>query len=304
MFNIIQSELGVALSRLCACTTLSEKDLLYNILLNAGSGLPTLVAGEFLTNDGTAAFWAPIPGGGDVIASGTLTLNKLIIGGGGTTVSALATAAGILTFLSTPSGANLAAALTSALPASKGGTGLTALGTGVATWLGTPSGANLAAALTTALPASKGGTGLIALAANIVSILSAADYAAVRALLGVPLATSPAPATKVPVKVTATNYTIGTTDPNELYGGIIYVTGAATITIPAVLAGMNFTVITIGAVAVSVDPNAADLIYRDGVAQADGEKITNLSTAGDLAAFSYFDATGFHAATNGWTNGG
>lgn len=33
------------------------------------------------------------------------------------------------------------------------------LGSGVATWLGTPSGANLASALSTALPISKGGTG-------------------------------------------------------------------------------------------------------------------------------------------------
>ncbi len=39
-----------------------------------------------------------------------------------------------------------------------GGTGLTSLGTGVATFLGTPSGANLASALTSALPISKGGT--------------------------------------------------------------------------------------------------------------------------------------------------
>lgn len=46
------------------------------------------------------------------------------------------TAAGVLTFLGTPSGANLATALTTALPATKGGTGLTALGTGVATALG------------------------------------------------------------------------------------------------------------------------------------------------------------------------
>jgi hypothetical protein len=38
--------------------------------------------------------------------------------------------------------------LSSALPASSGGTGLTSLGTGVATWLGTPSSANLAAAVT------------------------------------------------------------------------------------------------------------------------------------------------------------
>lgn len=38
--------------------------------------------------------------------------------------------------------------------------GLTGLGTGVGTWFATPSGANLASALTTSLPASKGGTGV------------------------------------------------------------------------------------------------------------------------------------------------
>ena len=38
--------------------------------------------------------------------------------------------------------------LTTPLPASSGGTGLSALGSGVATWLGTPSSANLAAAVT------------------------------------------------------------------------------------------------------------------------------------------------------------
>jgi hypothetical protein len=46
-------------------------------------------------------------------------------------------ASGFDTFATTPSGANFASLLTSALPASKGGTGLTALGTGVATSLGT-----------------------------------------------------------------------------------------------------------------------------------------------------------------------
>lgn len=44
---------------------------------------------------------------------------------------------GVATFLATPSGANLATALTTALPDTKGGTGLTSLGTGVATFLGT-----------------------------------------------------------------------------------------------------------------------------------------------------------------------
>jgi len=47
---------------------------------------------------------------------------------------------GFDTFAATPSGANLASLLTTALPASKGGTGLTALGTGIATALGVNTG--------------------------------------------------------------------------------------------------------------------------------------------------------------------
>lgn len=108
--------------------------------------------------------------------------------------------------------------------------------------------------------------------------------------------------TKLVTKTTATDYTVGTTDPAELKGGVIYVTGAATITIPARAAGYHFTVITVGAVAVSVDPNAADLIMLDGVALADGDKITNTSTSGDIAVITDYDATGFYAATDGWTD--
>lgn len=61
---------------------------------------------------------------------------------------------------------------------------------GFDTFVATPSGANLAALITSALPASKGGTGLTALAANIVSLLGAADYAAVRTLLGLVIGTN------------------------------------------------------------------------------------------------------------------
>jgi hypothetical protein len=50
---------------------------------------------------------------------------------------------------------------TGTLPASRGGTGLTALGTGVATFLGTPSSANLAAAVT-----GETGTGALVFATN------------------------------------------------------------------------------------------------------------------------------------------
>lgn len=106
------------------------------------------------------------------------------------------------------------------------------------------------------------------------------------------------------VKITAANYTAGTTDATECYGGVIFVTSAATITLPAVVAGMSLVVVTKGAIAVSVDPNASDLIIRDGTAQADGEKITNLSTAGDIAVLYAYDSTGWYASTNAWTNGG
>jgi len=104
-------------------------------------------------------------------------------------------------------------------------------------------------------------------------------------------------------KVTAGSYTVGTTDPDELFGGVIYVTSAGTITVPAVIAGGNFSVVTIGAIAVSVDPNAADLMYLDGVALADGDKCTNTSTAGDTVVFTYYDATGWNALSDGWTDG-
>lgn len=53
-----------------------------------------------------------------------------------TSWAAITRASGFDTFAATPSGSNLASLLTTALPASKGGTGLTSLGTGVATALG------------------------------------------------------------------------------------------------------------------------------------------------------------------------
>jgi hypothetical protein len=61
---------------------------------------------------------------------------------------------------------------------------------GFDTFVATPSGANLASLLTTALPASKGGTGLTALAANVVTLLGAADYSAMRTQLGLVIGTN------------------------------------------------------------------------------------------------------------------
>ena len=88
-----------------------------------------------------------------------------------------------------------------------------------------------------------------------------------------------------------------------MYSGVFYVTGAYTVTLPAVESGMSATFITIGANAVSIDVNASDLQYLDGTALADGDKATNTSTTGDMIVFTYFDATGWYSASNGWTDG-
>ena len=103
---------------------------------------------------------------------------------------------------------------------------------------------------------------------------------------------------------TATYSSAQTLTVEECFGYVIYVTGAAVITLPAVQEGMSVTIATIGAVAVSADPNASDLIFLDGVALDDGDKITNGSAAGDIAVLTFYDATGWYASTNAWTDGG
>lgn len=111
-------------------------------------------ASDLDTTGGTPSF--------DTLTGGTNTTAAMVVGTGG---SLTASGSGSITATAAPV------------------SGISGLGTGVGTWLATPSGANLATALTTPLPASKGGTGLTALAANVVSLLGAADYAAMRALL-------------------------------------------------------------------------------------------------------------------------
>ena len=87
----------------------------------------------------------------------------------------------------------------------------------------------------------------------------------------------------------------------QCYGTVIYVTGTTELDLPAIADGMNFSVITIGAVAVSIDPDDADLIVLDGTAKANGAYILNTSTAGDIAVMTYYSADGWHATTNTWT---
>ncbi len=89
----------------------------------------------------------------------------------------------------------------------------------------------------------------------------------------------------------------------NLYGGTFVGTGAGTCQLPSVSGCVvsNFTIITIGATALVIDTNVSDLMVTDGVAGADGENITNLSTAGDIAVVQYYAASGWLVTTNGWT---
>lgn len=87
-------------------------------------------------------------------------------------------------------------------------------------------------------------------------------------------------------------------------GGIVYVTGAATVTLDAIADGDSVTVITVGAVAVSVDSNASDKLWLNGTALDDGDKITNLSTSDNTAVCTYYSADGFWCKTDSWTDGG
>lgn len=156
--------------------------------------------------------------------------------------------------------------------------------------------------VTGTLPAANGGTGQTSLGA-----VDAADFGSGAATDGYVLTADGAAgaAWERTGAITTASYSSNQTlTAAQCYGSVIYVTGAATITLPAVADGMSVTVVTIGAVAVSVDPNASDLIYLDGTALDDGDKITNTSTAGDIAVLTYYSADGWHASTNGWTDGG
>jgi len=92
----------------------------------------------------------------------------------------------------------------------------------------------------------------------------------------------------------------GTMTATQANGFIWYATGAGTITLPPVVAGMSFTVITIGAVAVVLQPDetgTADTITLDGTDTSAGDTVTNTSTTGDIIVCSYYKADFWYCAS-------
>lgn len=92
----------------------------------------------------------------------------------------------------------------------------------------------------------------------------------------------------VPTKQQTGVYTVGTTDANEPYGGVIYASSTGTISLPAVAAGMSVTVIADAAVVVTVDPNGSEQIRLEGTTLAAGFAVKSAGAIGEVAVFTYY----------------
>jgi len=101
----------------------------------------------------------------------------------------------------------------------------------------------------------------------------------------------------------STAYTLGADNDNEPYRGQVFITGTMTLTLPAVAVGMNFCVTAIGAVTVTIDPNANDGIRLNGSTRAtDGNYIISGGAAGETICLIGDSAAGWTAIGDStWT---
>ena len=89
------------------------------------------------------------------------------------------------------------------------------------------------------------------------------------------------------------------------FGTVIFATGAGTIVMPPVVAGMAFSVEVHAASAVVLNPDASgteDTIRLDGVALSIGDSITGTSAVTDLAVCVYYAADTWSCRTTSWTD--
>lgn len=109
----------------------------------------------------------------------------------------------------------------------------------------------------------------------------------------------------VTTKTVTGDYLIGTTDPMEAYGGLIYVTASCNVTSPPAASGMHYTIKTMGAVSVTNIPSTGDTFWLDGAALDANDKITGDGESGAVIAFTYFTTDTFDTTSStNWSDGG
>lgn len=146
---------------------------------------------------------------------------------------------------------------------------------GFDTFATTPSGANLASLLTSALPASKGGTGLTALSANTVTFLGAADYSAMRTQLGLVIGTNvqayDADLTTWAGVTPGTGVATALANTANASGGFVTADGSVTLTNKTIGVGQlsGQVALTNGGTGANLsDPNADRILFWDDSAGA------------------------------------
>ncbi len=87
----------------------------------------------------------------------------------------------------------------------------------------------------------------------------------------------------------------------NLYGGTFLCNGTGDVDLPSPVEGMHFTVVTFGDIEVEALPDTGDDLILDGAQLDANHKAKNASTAGDIAVFQYYDATGWLVSSNSWT---
>ena len=86
----------------------------------------------------------------------------------------------------------------------------------------------------------------------------------------------------------------------NLWGGIFIANASGAKALPAIVAGMNLTVITEGAVTPVIDPDGTEVIYINGASCGAGVSVQSSGVSGESISLVYRSAGAWESISNGW----